>query len=256
MHPGHSQEHAVPAYRLAAVLAAVALTGTALAVQADAQPPRGVTPRADVDGSHIDRTHVDRATAFTVTAELKPTSVLRNERTVLSGTVKPVRTSTRVLIQRRGDDGWRKVAKRTLKDDGSYRFAFKTNSAGTYTYRAKMPKVGDVQSGKSPEVELTVAEEALWVFKIKDGTSASDWNTEATTVEAQVGDTLRIVNNDMMAHRPHTDGDPFPNPSKSIPAGGSADYELTTAYDSNDEHTLYCAIHGPSSQFWIDVVEP
>ena len=230
------------ARRVAAVLAATTLTLGVVAVQAGAQSP-------DEQGDQ-------RAGKFTVTADLEPSSVLRNETAVLSGTVKPVKTSKDVLIQREDGSGWTTVAKRPVSDEGRYRYAFKSDEAGTFTYRAKMPKVGAVRSGTSPEQELTVAEESLVVFKIKAGTGAKDWNSEGSTVTAEVGDTLRIVNNDSMAHRPHTDGAPFPNPAASIPAGGAKEYVLESAYDSNDEETLYCAIHGPSSQFWIDVVEP
>jgi plastocyanin len=193
---------------------------------------------------------------FEVTATMTPDTVLRNERATLTGTVSPVRTDTRVIIQRHTDDGWIKIAKRTMNDDGSYRFALKPSSAGTYTFRARMPQVGSIGAGHSAGQDLTVAEEALVVFKIPAGTGGQDWNTEATTVTAEVGDTLRIVNRDVMAHEPHTDGTPFPHPSSEIAPGGSADYVLETTYDSTAGHTLYCHLHGSSSHFWLDVVEP
>lgn len=194
--------------------------------------------------------------SFAVTATMNPDTVLRNEKAVLSGTVNPVRTDTRVIIQRQTENGWRKIAKRTMNDDGYYRFALKPSSAGTYTFRARMPQVGSVGAGHSPGQDLTVAEQSLVVFKIPAGTGAGDWNTKATTVTAEVGDTLRIVNKDVMAHEPHTDGTPFEHPSASIAPRGSADYVLETSYDSKAGHTLYCHIHGPSSHFWLDVVEP
>jgi plastocyanin len=193
---------------------------------------------------------------FTVTAEMTPDSVLRNERAVLSGTVEPVRTDTRVIIQRQTDDGWTKMAKRTMNDDGAFRFAFMVDTAGTYTYRARMPEVGTVGAGKSPAQQITVAEQSLVVFKIPAGTGSKDWNTEATTVSAEVGDTLRVINKDVVAHEPHTDGSPFAHPSGEIAPGGSADYVLQTSYDSVAGHTLYCHIHGASSHFWLDVVQP
>lgn len=190
--------------------------------------------------------------AFTVTAAFSSNSVLRDERTVLTGTVKPVRTATRVLIQRRTDDGWIKMAKRTMKDDGSFRFAFKVSSAGTYTYRARMPMVGEIQAANSPEQELTVAEEALVVFTIPQGTGSGDWNTPDSKVVMNVGDTLRLVNNDSMAHRLHTDGAPFPHAADNLAPGASVDFVTTDPLAG----WLYCHIHGQTSQFWIDVLEP
>jgi len=238
----------MPITRLGAGVAAAALTVAAAST---------VAAQAGTQASGVSGTlEQARATAFTVTAKLSDTSVLRNERVVLSGTVKPVRTAREVLIQQSTDAGWATIAQRTMKDDGSYRYAFTPEIPGQFTYRARMPRVGQVGAGKSPELTLTVAQESLVVFRIKPGTSFHDWNTAGSTVTAQVGDTLRIVNADSMSHRPHTDGAPFPAPATSIPPGGKADYVLESAYDSNEEHTLYCAVHGPTSQFWLDVVEP
>lgn len=191
------------------------------------------------------------ARTFTVTAAFDDDSVLRNERAVLRGTVSPVRTSTRVLIQRRTEDGWRKMARRTLTDDGSFRFALMVNTAGTYTYRAKMPAVGSIEAAASPAQELTVAEEALVVFTIPAGAGASDWNTGENPVEMTVGDTLRLVNKDTVAHRLHTDGAPFPHQAEPLPSGASVDLVTSEPFTGS----LYCHLH-PSSQFWIEVLEP
>ena len=192
------------------------------------------------------------ARSFTVTAAFDDSSVLRNERAVLRGTVSPVRTSTRVIIQRRTDDGWRKMARRTLTENGAYRFAFAVNTAGTYTYRAKMPAVGAIEAAASPAQELTVAEEALVVFTIPAGTSGSDWNTPETEVVMAVGDTLRLINKDSMAHQLHTDGAPFPHQESPLAQGESEDLVTTQAFTG----WLYCHLHGSSSQFWIEVREP
>ena len=206
-----------------------------------------------VSGADVDvPVEVAAERAFTVTAALSSESVLRNERTLLTGTVKPVRTATRVIIQRRTDDGWRKVAKRTLKEDGSFRFAFAVNSAGTYTYRARMPEVGAIDAANSPEQQLTVAEEALVVFKIPPGTGSGDWNTPETEVVMDVGDTLRLVNNDSMAHQLHTDGAPFPHAEQSLAPGATVDLVTSQPFTG----WLYCHVHGQTSQFWIDVREP
>lgn len=232
--------------RPTSLLAAVALLagGLWLALSGAHQVAPGAHQAALVEASA-------RARTFAVTAGFKDSSVLRNERTVLSGTVAPVRTSTRVLIQRLVGDKWKTLARRTMNDDGGYRFAFKTNTAGTYTYRARMPKVGAVKAGNSPEQVLTVAQEALVVFHIPANTGAGSWNAQDTEVVAKVGDTLRIVNDDSEAHRPHTGGAPFPHPALDIPPGASTDYQLTGAFTGS----LHCHIHGLDSKFWIDVTE-
>lgn len=198
-----------------------------------------------------------RASSFTVTAKLRPAHVLRNERTVLSGTVKPVRASKEVLVQRQDGDGWTTVAERPLNADGKYRYGFASQESGKQVYRVRMRRVRAVAAGTSPEQVLTVSKHALVVFKIPAGTMSGDWNTSDERLVAEVGDTLRIVNDDSVHHRPHTEGAPFPNPDLAIAPGSSADYELVDPFSSDGEDgPLYCAIHGPTSEFWIDVVEP
>lgn len=193
------------------------------------------------------------ARSFTVTAAFTDSSVLLRERTVLKGAVKPVRDA-KVLVQRRTEDGWTTVAKRGLDDKGRYRYAFKAETPGDHVYRAKMPKVGAVRAGTSPRRTLTVAEQALVVFRILAGTGAGDWNTAETTVTARVGDVLRLVNDDSMSHRLHTDGAPFPHQVDELMPGEWEDFVLQSAYDSGPEPPLYCHVHGPTSEFWIDVI--
>ena len=56
----------------------------------------------------------------------------------------------------------------------------------------------------------------LVAFHIPVGTGTQAWNTPATAVLAKVGDTLRIVNDDVVPHRPHTGGDEAPFPHLSL----------------------------------------
>src|SRR5262245_50451183 len=44
-------------------------------------------------------------------------------------------------------------------------------------------------------------------FRIAQGTGTNSWNTEETKVEVKVGDILRIINDDDVVHRLHTDED-------------------------------------------------
>ena len=92
------------------------------------------------------------------------------------------------------------------------------------------------------------------VFHILAGTGAQSWNTRESAIVATVGDTLRIVNDDSVAHRLHTDGSPFPHPSTDIPPGGTANFVLQTPYDSTaTNHPLYDHDAGTNAQFWINV---
>jgi hypothetical protein len=49
------------------------------------------------------------------------------------------------------------------------------------------------------------------IFRIKAGTGKASWNTEATEVDVKVGQVLRIVNDDSVPHRLHTNGKPCPH---------------------------------------------
>jgi predicted CopG family antitoxin len=91
---------------------------------------------------------------------------------------------------------------------------------------------------------------ATIIFHIPPGTGIQPWNTAATAIEATAGDTLRIVNDDAVPHRLHTNGQPFPHPSADIAPGQFADFLLQTAFEGQP---LYDHDAGPGAQFWITV---
>lgn len=92
-------------------------------------------------------------------------------------------------------------------------------------------------------------------FHIPAGTDAQAWNSQANPVTARVGDTLRIFNDDAVAHRPHTDGSaPFAHPESDIQPGASADYALTAPFASVPGNTLYDHDHGIAAAFWLTVL--
>jgi negative regulator of replication initiation len=90
-------------------------------------------------------------------------------------------------------------------------------------------------------------------FHIPAGTAGQPWNTREHPVVATVGDTLRIVNDDAVAHRPHTAGLPFPHPAADIAPGQSADFALQAAFDPAVNGPLTDHAFGPAAQFWIQV---
>lgn len=87
-------------------------------------------------------------------------------------------------------------------------------------------------------------------FHISHGTGSGPWNAAETAVHALVGDTLRIVNDDDVGHRLHTDAaGPFPHPETAIAPGASMDFALTTAFTGR----LYDHDFGPAAAFWLTV---
>ena len=91
-------------------------------------------------------------------------------------------------------------------------------------------------------------------FHISAGTGAGPWNTVDSSVVGIVGQTLRIFNDDAVAHRLHTDGSPFPHPASDIAPGSFADFPLQSPYDGATNPPIYDHDHGPAREkFWITV---
>jgi len=90
-------------------------------------------------------------------------------------------------------------------------------------------------------------------FHIPAGTSSRPWNTREGTIVASVGDTLRIVNDDLVPHRPHTPGIPFPHPAADIEPGQSADFVLAAPFDPAVNGALSDHLFGPAASFFLDV---
>ena len=94
---------------------------------------------------------------------------------------------------------------------------------------------------------------ATVVFRIRSGTGSLPWNTRENAASATVGDTLRIVNDDVLPHRPHTEGRPFPHPSTDILPGQTSDFLLQTAFDPDIDGPLTDHDQGPLAQFFLRV---
>jgi hypothetical protein len=90
-------------------------------------------------------------------------------------------------------------------------------------------------------------------FHIAAGTGAGPWNTADHPVLGIVGQTLRIFNDDAVAHRPHTPGVPFSHAANDIAPGTSADFVLQAPYDPGANTQLYDHDFGPNAKFWISV---
>jgi predicted CopG family antitoxin len=90
-------------------------------------------------------------------------------------------------------------------------------------------------------------------FHIPAGTGTNAWNTREQAVVATVGDRLRIVNDDSVPHRLHTNGAPFPHPADSIAPGQSQDFGLQTPFDPGVNSPLHDHNSGTTAAFWIIV---
>jgi len=96
---------------------------------------------------------------------------------------------------------------------------------------------------------------ATVVFHIPSGTGGGAWNDRAARVVAKVGDTLRIINDDSVAHRLHTSGRPFPHPEADIFPGETADFVLQTPFDPSADGALFDHTHGPQALFFLEVAQ-
>ena len=90
-------------------------------------------------------------------------------------------------------------------------------------------------------------------FHLPDGTGNAPWNTRESAVVATVGDTLRIVNDDEVPHRPHTSGVPFPHAQADITPGQSANFALTATLTPSPMARSRIHDFGPGALFWIEV---
>lgn len=107
--------------------------------------------------------------------------------------------------------------------------------------------------GPAPEPEPGPG---IVVFHIPAGTGSGPWNTRDHAVLAHVGDTLRIVNDDTVPHRLHTQGIPFPHPANEIGPGQSADFLLAAPFDPAANTPLSDHLFGPAAQFFLEVRAP
>ena len=94
---------------------------------------------------------------------------------------------------------------------------------------------------------------ATVIFHIPSGTGRGPWNDGSGRVVAKVGDILRIINDDSVAHRLHTSGRPFPHPEADIFPGGTADFVLQTPFDPSADGPLTDHDQGPQALFFLEV---
>ena len=94
---------------------------------------------------------------------------------------------------------------------------------------------------------------ATVIFHIPSGTGSGPWNDGSSRVVAKVGDILRIINDDSVAHRLHTSGRPFPHPEADIFPGETANFVLQTPFDPSADGPLVDHDQGPQALFFLEV---
>lgn len=99
-------------------------------------------------------------------------------------------------------------------------------------------------------VGTTAARAAVIDFHIPLGTGSGPWNTMATVVEARIGDTVRIINDDNIDHLMHTFGRPCPHPETASKPGEVYECEISTTADPRVD-TLYDHNFGIKSRFYL-----
>lgn len=87
-------------------------------------------------------------------------------------------------------------------------------------------------------------------FRIPAGTGGKSWNSPDNPVVVNVGDTLRIFNDDSVAHFLHTNGKPCGHGSGPFAQGKYYDCVVAYAYDQADQD-LYDHNYGPEAQFYV-----
>ena len=88
-------------------------------------------------------------------------------------------------------------------------------------------------------------------FRIKAGTGSGGWNTQNEMINAKVGQTIRVFNDDTIVHRLHTANNAPCAHGVNIPVGGSKDCVVGRAFDSTNSNAVYDHIVGPSAKIWI-----
>lgn len=99
-------------------------------------------------------------------------------------------------------------------------------------------------------IGMAHADDNVVEFHIPPGTGSNPWNTPDHPVVVQVGQILRLVNDDSISHFLHTDGSPCPHGTNRFEPGQTYDCVISSKHNSSDED-IYDHDQGPDAQFYI-----
>lgn len=100
------------------------------------------------------------------------------------------------------------------------------------------------------EEETTVVE-----FVIEEGTGKGAWNTEETAIKVPMGGVIRIINEDTIRHRIHTNGAPCPHGPKMEP-GEKWDCVVKREFSAKKKGPIYDHYYGPKAAVYIETFVP
>jgi hypothetical protein len=89
-------------------------------------------------------------------------------------------------------------------------------------------------------------------FHIPAGTNNQAYNTLDTALVVNVGQTLRVYNDDSVAHRVHTNGIPCAHGDTMAP-GGFWDCNIESVHSAKAKD-IYDHNFGPNAQFYIEAI--
>ncbi len=114
----------------------------------------------------------------------------------------------------------------------------------------KLPKLPQETGLPSGMAAVTATDPTIVEFHIPADTGRGAWNTRETMVAVQVGDVLRIVNDDSINHRMHTNGKPCSHGPEILP-GASFDCVIASAFNPSTDGSLYDHYVGTTAAFWV-----
>lgn len=100
------------------------------------------------------------------------------------------------------------------------------------------------KSGGSTTTNNSTSDQKIVEFRIKSGTGNGAWNTADTQLNLKVGQVLKLINDDAVRHRFHTNNSPCPHgndiqPGKSEDCVISREYTGAPLYDHNTLGKFY-----------------
>ena len=110
----------------------------------------------------------------------------------------------------------------------------------------------------APTVAPAEPSEAAGVveFRIRIGTQGGPWNRYEDRVRVELGQILRVHNDDVVPHTVHSAGAPFAH-GPTIQPGQSADHAIVQVHTPDPgKPQTYEHDAGPSAPFWVEALSP
>ena len=120
----------------------------------------------------------------------------------------------------------------------------------SFSFSLLIAGCGSMQTSSPLAQNSTQSVQSIVEFHIKAGTANKSWNTRDTMVVVHIGDTLRIINDDVIQHRLHTNGAPCPHGPNFAP-GTSFDCVISKVFDPGESNPLYDHNVGSKAEFWL-----